>query len=75
MIVYLVTCNWYSSWQVGAFSSREGANKAIENHLAWMKSTVLRNPEEISKNDYEISEMPLDKIADEWYNNGINSKE
>lgn len=70
MIVYLVNCNWNSSWQVGIFSSQAGANRAMEKHIAWMKST-LRSSDNISKNDYEIREIPLDKIVDEWYNDTI----
>lgn len=77
MTVYLVTCNWYGSWQIGIFSSHSGAYKAIEKHIAWMQSetNATRNRERISKNDYEISAIPLDIICDEWYNDYINSKE
>lgn len=73
MKVYLVSCVWYDPWLIGIFSSSTKANEAIEKHVAWLRNEIPNS--NFSKNDYDISEIPLDKIDDRWYNESIKSKE
>lgn len=77
MTMYLVEFDWYQSDIVGVFSSRELAEEAIQKHCNWMNSTVslMSRGTITTEENYTISELPLDFISDEWYNDTINDKE